>query len=237
MRAVTIGALGCLFGVTLMGCPPGKIDAGSDDFEGPIPRAVACTLVTRTPAWSGPYLVKQWPNDGQALPCPGRPITAEKSWDWYADLDPSPVCAPCVCAPSTGTCGLSSKLTAHDVSCQDLAQNHKDFSFDAPPAWDGMCDSSMQIPAGVAKSVTIEAIGVKDESCAPLDTGIARSGVPQARTVPQSAWRSLVRVCDGWDWIPQENPESWCIPDAPPPPDGYKLCIIHDGEVPSCNNP
>src|SRR5689334_12676243 len=77
-------------------CPPGRVVRGSQGWFGP------------TYLWTGP-------NDANAPGCPVQSLGTPM--DVYADLDAPPECAPCLCGPSTGTCGLPSEITASTVGC------------------------------------------------------------------------------------------------------------------------
>lgn len=224
----------------LVGCDAPLTNAGFNDAGVPVDAGVdageTCPpgqYKTAPPWWDGPFLLWTGQNDGQAPPCPGPPASGGEAWTGYADLVPPPACGPCACAPSTGTCELSSTLTAHDVLCQDLGQKHKSISFDATGSWSGKCDTSSQIPEGVTKSVTIEPVAVSQEACAPL---VPVAAPPHAMKVPTSAWRVFARSCYGWNWKVQENPETVCIPSDYQLPDGFHICVAHE-DAQDCRSP
>jgi hypothetical protein len=93
-------------------------------------------------------------------------------------------------------------------------------SFDAPASWDGQCDSSTQIPSGKAYSLTIGALAMKENGCAP--------GPPIPAKVISLHWDTFARGCDiNLPGGPIER--STCLPKEPVAP-GFAFCIFLEGE-------
>ncbi|MEO7591101.1 MAG: hypothetical protein ABI134_07805, partial [Byssovorax sp.] len=100
-------------------------------------------------------------------------------------------------------------------------------SFDAPAPWDGQCDSTNQVPAGKAHSLTIGALTMTENGCAPGPTIPAK--------VISLRWDTFARTCDR---ILDPGPldRSSCIPDAVPA--GFRgWCILQKGENDCPTNP
>lgn len=215
--AVTAG----LFAVSALACVDSRSlgnwprDAGPP--EGGADAGEACTDVKISQQWFGPYWVWTGPNNAHAPMCP--PQSNGPPFDTYDDLEAQPVCEPCMCAPSTGKCALPSEITASTMGCYikggDLT------SFNAPMGWDGKCDTTTHVDAGAATSVSIAPLTVTQESCAPAPLTAARSAVAPM-------WKKLARSCEGWDWTPHENADTFCIPNNQAP-EGFRLCISREG--------
>jgi hypothetical protein len=94
-------------------------------------------------------------------------------------------------------------------------------SFDAPASWDGKCDSSTQVPSGQAYSLTIGALTMTENGCAP--------GPPVPGKVVSLYWNTFARACD-MPWPDGPVDRTVCIPDDPIPP-GFALCIFHEDEI------
>lgn len=246
VKAATLSVLvvATLTGVaSLTGCPPSEMDLGNDDPDPSEAGADAgadkgCPpgiCVRRPPLWDGPLWVWIGPDpamvplgwDGPPA-CPSN--TDGDAGDWHADLLAPTECAACTCGPSTGSCALPSSLMAHDVVCQDLDQPHNDISFDPPASWDGACDNMTQIPANVAKSLTIAPLTVSEESC-PIGPVDPRVPALTASVVPY-IWQTFVRTCYGHGWSQCGSPLASCIPKGNQPASEFRLCVILTGEYP-----
>jgi hypothetical protein len=193
-------------------------DAGTD---------VACPdgeLVRLPLGWVGPTRLWFGPED-QAPDCPLGPLSI--SYEGHTDLVASNDCDACSCAPPTGSCALPSKLTASTTTCGDFDAGSKT-SFDAPTAWDGGCDNTSQTPTGAANSLTISALTVTDNGCAPNPTTPAK--------VVDSYWNTYARTCEGNEWKPGPFSQSVCTSGTEPSPSSFQLCIFHDNEK-SCPPP
>lgn len=165
--------------------------------------------------WTGPYLT--WVGDyGQAPDCPDHGLPA---YDGNDDLVAPLECEPCSCGPSTGSCALPSKLTAHDVPCSGVKGPHKDMPFDAPASWSGQCDKTDPVPQGFAYSLTIDPLVVK-ESCPVLSSTPTRILAPY--------WRKSVRTCRGQN-LPCDVQSALCMAKPPTGPT-WRVCIFMDGE-------
>ena len=164
--------------------------------------------------WDSPSWVWIGPED-HAPECPLGPSTI--AYEGRTDLVAPPACEACTCEPPTGSCALPSTLAASDAVC-GTSGNIK--SFNAPTPWDGSCDSTTQTPDGAAHSLTIDPIAMTENGCA--------IGPPVAAKVVSLRWDTYARACDVY--FPPGRPErSICLPPDPPPP-GFALCIVHEGE-------
>jgi len=176
--------------------------------------------MTRPSSWDGPWLLWSGPPD-QAPECPVLG-SAGVAWEGYDDLAPSE-CAPCECSAATGTCTLSSVLTAHDVVCKDLGKPHKDIAFDAHQDWNGECDSTNPIKGsdGVA-SLSASAIQIQENNCKVAST------VPRLRGALPAKWNTLARACHGNGWTTCETSAAQCIKEVRAP---FSLCVNHEGDL------
>ena len=199
-------------------------DAGAD--AGPI-SSRECTVgeCTRRPsgwdgplwAWIGPTLA---PIGSEGAPdCPSG--TSDR--EGYTDLVHPDECEPCSCDPSHGSCELPSQFTASTETC---AAGTPSIPFDAPPAWDGTCDAKAQLPAGIAKSLTIAPLTVGQESCA---VAVSIPKPPAARVVTPY-WQTLARTCVGDDWQQCGGPNRYCIDKMKAPFPDARLCVLQPGE-------
>ena len=165
--------------------------------------------------WEEPTLLWFGPED-QAPECPSGPTSI--SFEGHADLVAPSICEACTCEPPTGSCALPSTLTASTTVCS--MPGGSSTSFDVPPSWTGSCDSSTQLPSGKAYSLTIGALTMNENGCAP--------GPPVAAKVISMRWDTFARGCDVT--MPDgQLPRSACLPVEPLPP-GFKACIFYDGE-------
>jgi hypothetical protein len=181
-------------------CPPGR-------------------YVRKTRLFSGPYWRWIGPNDGQAPECPPEPFSGGGGWDWYRDLVAPKECELCTCGLSPGKCELPSELTASTTGC-NIAGGMLT-SFNAPANWDGKCDTTTHVDPGAASSVWIAPITVTQEACSPVIPELERKAVAYQ-------WNTLGRFCEGWGWNWSQNPDTICIPDDAPAPEGFRLCIIKE---------
>lgn len=192
------------------GCPPG-----------------ACVL--RPTYWDGPFWVWVGPDPavmkfGSKGP-PECPLgTAGPAGDWHADLLAPPACAICTCEPSTGSCELPSVFTASTVTCGQPGGTS--IAFDAPVSWDGKCDTTNQVPANAAKSLTIAPVTVTEESCpvGPPVAALTGGAVPYV-------WQTLVRTCHGQEWSGCGSPSASCVPKGNQPSSEFRLCVMKEGKI------
>ena len=167
--------------------------------------------------WAGPTLLWIGPEE-QAPECPYGPMTTD--YEGHADLVASNACEECTCEPSTGSCELPSMLTVSTTACS--MPGGSTTSFDAPMPWDGHCDGAVQTAPGAAHSLTIGALAMVENGCAP--------GPPVAAKVVSSHWETYARACAG-KWERGPTSQSICIPNDKPTPADLRLCIIHEGDV------
>lgn len=165
--------------------------------------------------WKGPVLL--WAGQaGQAPECETGPTGV--FWEGHADLVAPSECEACTCAPPTGSCELSSTLTASTKACN--LPGGVTASFDAPVPWDGHCDTAAQVPAGVAASLTIAPLTMTENGCMP--------GPPvAAKVVSSPSWATDVRACHGAGFLPCLDTGSACISTEDPVE--FRVCIAHEG--------
>jgi hypothetical protein len=206
---------GCIDGGSPDATPPdaASSDAASSSAKDSCPDPQRMCR-SRPFGWDGPWLLWSGPPD-QVPECPDvgpMGVGAEV----YDDLAPTE-CESCECAASTGTCSLSSGLTAHDVSCEDLGKPHHDISFDAKVSWNGECDNANPVDAmfGIA-SLSISAVEMHTNGCAVVST------VPRAKGALPARWNTLARTCAGSGWTSCNFSNGTCIQKVPEP---FKLCI------------
>ena len=164
--------------------------------------------------WAAPSLLWIGPED-QAPECPLGPETV--AYEGRADLVAPALCEECTCQPPTGSCGLPSTITASSALCNTPGATT---SFDAPASWNGQCDSTNQVPSGKAYSLTIGALTMTENGCAPGPTIPAK--------VISLRWDTFARTCDlGLDPGPLDRTK--CVPDVVPA--GFTgWCILQKGE-------
>lgn len=167
--------------------------------------------------WAGPTLLWLGP-ENQAPECPYGPITTD--YEGHADLVAPNACEACTCEPPTGSCELPSTLTVSTTACN--IPGGSTTSFDAPAPWDGHCDGTVQTAPGAAHSLTIGALAMIENGCAP--------GPPVAAKVVSSHWETYARACAGI-WGPGPTSQSICIPNEEPTPADFRLCVVHEGNV------
>ena len=166
--------------------------------------------------WAGP--TRLWVgSEEQAQECPYG--AASTSYEGHTDLFAPAACETCACEPPTGSCALPSTLTVSTAVCYAPGTMT---SFNAPDPWDGLCDSTTQIPAGKAYSLTIDPMTMTENGCAP--------GPPVAAKVISSYWQTFARTCDGKGWTSGALSQTICIPPDDPTPPGFNLCIFQNGE-------
>ena len=164
--------------------------------------------------WDAPSLLWIGPED-QAPECPLGPMTI--GYEGRTDLVAPNLCESCSCELPTGSCALSSTLTASNSIC---GKPGAPTSFNAPDPWDGQCDSTTQVPQGVAHSLTIAPLLMTENGCA--------SGPTIPAKIFSLHWDTFARACD-MDWPLGPLQRSLCLPNNPIPP-GFELCIFQNGE-------
>jgi hypothetical protein len=165
--------------------------------------------------WEDPTLLWFGPAD-QVPECPRGPMTI--AYEAQTDLVALSACEACTCEPPTGSCALSSTLTASTTACS--MPGGASTSFNAPSPWDGSCDSTTQTPSGASQSLTIEPMTMIENGCA--------LGPPVAAKVVSLHWDTFARGCD-IDLPDGPADRSKCLPPDIIP-SGFALCIFHEGE-------
>jgi hypothetical protein len=171
--------------------------------------------------WQGD--VTQEPKDTEKCPV----LAPNPSTPWYSDPQQTPVsCAPCSCAPSTGTCAPPATVT---VSASPVCPSDGDAGvpFDPPSGWDGGCTANDAIPAvdcdgGPACSATVAPTTPVDD-CVPSQ--------PMIDTIVN--WSKIAFSCTGnTNQGACANPGDICVP-APPVTPGYSICVSREGDEPA----
>ena len=189
-------------------CHDQEADGGSGCESGEV--------VHWTAGWDEPSWLWIGP-EALAPDCPYGPMST--AYEGHADLVAPPGCEACACEPPTGSCALPSTLTASTTACN--IPGGSSTSYDAPSPWDGHCDDTTQVPSGLAHSLTIGALGINENGCAPTP--------PVPAKVISLRWDTYGRACDVKGWSPGPIMRSVCIPDDPLPP-GYHLCMFQKGK-------
>ena len=166
--------------------------------------------------WQGP--VYFWA--GQAGHVPACPLGSnEIAWEGHADLVAPNKCEPCSCEPPSGACALSSTLTASMTACN--VSGGSSSPFDAPESWGGQCDTSTQVPAGLAGSLTIAPLTLTESACSP--------GLPVAAKVIAPRWATDVRACHSSLFNGCKDTTSACFPSSPRSTE-YEVCVVQNGD-------
>jgi hypothetical protein len=222
----------CGLGLALPACGTTELhfrdaDAGTEpdaNLGGECAAESTCVQVPNN--WDGPTLMWKGPHAMLFDPdgAPSCPYGGEYAFRGGLDLVAPTDCMPCTCGPSTGSCELPSKMTAHDVICQDLGKPHNDIPFDATSGWKGGCDAMDPIAAGSGvQSLSIEPLTIKQEWCA------VGPPVP-ARKLAEPYWTTDAFAChvEGY-WECNGDRVARCIPNERPA--GFHVCITIAGNV------
>ena len=191
----------------------GAVDAGEDAHPEPV--CDKGEFVHWSVKWASPTLLWIGAED-QAPECPFGPTT--RSYEGHADLVAPALCDACTCEPPTGSCALSSILTASTLDC-NLAGGVST-SFNAPDPWDGSCDGATKVPGGAAHSLSIDPIKMTENGCV--------SGPTVPAKVISLRWDTFARGCDVGSLMGPVD-RSACLSEEQIPP-GFALCIFRDGE-------
>lgn len=194
-------------------CHYQDVDGGEDAH--PEPRCVVGEYAHWSYLWESPTLLWIGPED-QAPVCPQGQTTI--SFDGHTDLVAPSACEACTCEPPTGSCVLSSALTASTVGCN--VPGGVKTSFNAPNAWDGSCDGTTKVPGGSAHSLAIKPMEIAENICA--------AGPPVAAKIVGLHWETYALGCDV-DMPKGPVDRSICLPDDLIEP-GFALCIFRGGE-------
>jgi hypothetical protein len=175
------------------------------------------TCVPHAPSgWIGPALLWSGPKEK----APGCPAATNILYEGNADLVASNDCAACTCGPSSGLCSPATTISLYmsEVSCQPSPMVT---SFDAPPGWDGSCSADDWIPKSSFNTATIGPHHLTDDACYP-------GTVAPEVTAPPPAWQTYAFACEVEGSSQCGNGDS-CIDFAEPSPEGFGLCIFHEG--------
>jgi hypothetical protein len=166
--------------------------------------------------WKGPALLWSGPKE-KAPPCP--PYAPNVLYQGNADLVAPNECSACTCGPPTGSCALPMHMTAYrsTISCMDSPEA---FPFDPPPNWDGSCVAAGPIPANTFNTFVKESLRLTEIGCSPEVATPALTG-------PPTSWQAYALACYGQ--VSSCMNGEVCFPTADPIPNGFGLCILHDG--------
>lgn len=159
--------------------------------------------------WSRDHFLLWAGTEADAPPCPAN--AAKPYRKGYADLVVPGVCDACSCnAPA---CVLPGGVTASSSICPGSAPGSVYTGVDAPPAWDGACASTGNVPFSDSTSMEITAPTVT--ACTPITTAVA------AKFDPPS-WGAYVRTCQGTAYGRCDDSGSSCVPA---PDARFHLCV------------
>jgi hypothetical protein len=174
--------------------------------------------------WLGPALLWMGNHESEAPDCP--PTSPVGSTFVFNDLNAPNICGTCKCDAPSGSCALSTKMTAASSQCPGDAVGVAQTSFDAPAAWDGSCTTASSIPAnqkcnGVncVQSLTIAPLTLTETSCA-----VSMEPVPSK--LP-TLWGAVARTCRGSAMGSCASPAEGC---APPAQAGFEQCLLQYGD-------
>ena len=188
------------------GCP--VEDAGTDGGAG-------CECVQVPGTWSGPTWL--WYGSPQQAPSCG----GESLFEGYTDFVGGGACEICTCEPPTGSCALPSQLEVSTEACN--LPGGSATSFDAPASWDGQCDGTTSVAAGVAHALTIAPLSMTENGCT--------LGLPVPAKVIPAQPGTFARACHGEGWtVCGDVIRSACIPRTEQPRPGFRLCVMKDGD-------
>ncbi len=205
---------GALLALLAAGCGPPRVGYFRDDRAGGAGgnASLECDgTCASLPAagWTRDHVLLWTGAQAEAPPCPANAATPYRTG--YADLIAPGVCDACTCnAPA---CVLPGGVTASSSSCPGSAPGSVYTDVDAPPAWDGACTSTGNVPFSDAVSMEITAPTVT--ACAPVTTAVA------AKFAPPS-WGKYVLTCQGTAYGRCDDSGSSCVP-APDP--RFRLCL------------
>jgi hypothetical protein len=123
--------------------------------------------------WIDPYLV--WLGEGEPPMCPQQ--ARGDYYDGIAEPAP-PMCGPCACQPSTGSCAFPATMTATADQCPGTGPG---MPFDPPSGWDGSCTTQDALGDGI-QSVRVAALAI-EEGCVPVAVSPVPKHLPKSPTV------------------------------------------------------
>ncbi len=199
----------------------GGSGGGTTSGEGP---ACAGQCVPLGPGeWLGPMLLWKGKEGGEPACPPSAPVSGTRV---FAELNAPTSCGACECGAPTGSCALSTTLTAYNSTACPAPADAVPTSFDAPATWDGSCASVNSIPAnqkcnGVncVQQLTIAPLTLTEESCGVITTPIASK--------QPSAWGAVAQTCHGVASGSCASPSEICAPAVEP---GFEQCIAQFGD-------
>ena len=195
-------------------------------FDGECSSAPPCCVKGLTDPFEGLSWVKT-AAPGAIGSCP-EPTT--EGFKAYAEMKPigPHTCGACSCSPAA--CTLPEGIHTNAAPCAD-ADGSIAVPFGPDPAagWEGACSEDGALPANLqcggvpcAQSVSVPTVPVAP--CHP------ESG--PAEPFPDPAWGRMALQCK-IEPLPGEGCESNHV-CAPPPPEGFALCLHVKGEHPTC---
>lgn len=182
--------------------------------------AAVCTgtCIAGKPAWFDGLSLFWIGAPDEAPPCSDLGLTEGSVG--YADPIAPITCPTCSCAPAE--CNLPEEMHASAAKCP--AGGAASIPFDAPPGWEGTCNSDDPIPGGLqcsgvacVQSISVAAATV---ACKPV--------ADSEPLIPPVAWGTVARECVIWP-ISGEGCATGeaCVPV---PAAGYAACLYRHGD-------
>ncbi len=208
-------------GGTLTTCVDGAL------FDGECNAAPPCCVKGPAKPFEGPSWFKIVTEPDAVGSCPESTTEGVKAYAEMKPIEPH-VCGACSCSPAA--CTLPEGIHTNAAPCAD-ADGSIAVPFGPDPAagWEGVCSGEGALPAGLqcggepcAQSVFVPTVPIA--SCKP------ESG--PAEPFPEPAWGRMALQCK-IEPLPGEGCESSYV-CAPPPPEGFALCLHVKGEHPTC---
>ena len=209
------------------GGPPTAIagTGGGPLFDGEGGAQPDCCVKDKT----GPFEGLSWVKiaaPGAIGSCPEPTTEGFKAYAEMKPIEPH-VCGACSCSPAA--CTLPEGIHTNAAPCPGDGSIAVPFGPDPAAGWEGVCSDEGALPAGLqcggepcAQSVFVPTVPIA--SCKP------ESG--PAEPFPEPAWGRMALQCK-IEPLPGEGCESNDV-CAPPPPEGFALCLHVKGEHPTC---
>ena len=158
-----------------------------------------------------------WYGDQKDAPaCPEH--AKGEYWTGNDGLVAGPNCPLCTCG--TSQCELPAGVAAMSDS---ICQGPGYIPLDAPPGWDGTCNSPVTVAPGTFASIAI----------APPSAGACEViAVPlPPKLTDDYSWTTFARACDGLVNGACTASNEMCSPTAKPPPPGFHQCIAYEAAI------